>query len=163
MSVNCATVCWIHVNMYLKTFEFVGKKLRVGYKKKSNQPKISRPPCSTSAEPLGVEDPLLKTSTLRVSGVTQKSQHGCNEVGQFGSGLLMKLKFCGPGESLSANEAFPSSSQAGHHTTIKAHFNLVLIKVQEVEQRRSPTYLQARPSPRRSLEAISTSGLEGWI
>ena len=33
-------------------------------KKKSNQPKMSRPPCSTSADPLGVTDPLLKTSDL---------------------------------------------------------------------------------------------------
>ena len=33
-------------------------------KKMSNQPKLSRPPCSTSADPLGVEDPLLKTSDL---------------------------------------------------------------------------------------------------
>lgn len=44
-----------------------------------------------------------------------------------------------------------------------APFNLVLIKVQEVKQRRSPTYLQAGATRRCSLEAISTSGLTGWI
>lgn len=30
----------------------------------SNRLKNSRPPCSTSADPLGVTDPLLKTSDL---------------------------------------------------------------------------------------------------
>lgn len=32
------------------------------YEKLSNQPKIFQPPCTTSADPLGVTDPLLKTS-----------------------------------------------------------------------------------------------------
>ena len=57
-----ATICWIHVNVHLKTFQFVGEKkfdfFFKKYKKWSNQPKILRPPCSTSA------DPLLKTSAL---------------------------------------------------------------------------------------------------
>ena len=35
------------------------KRLQGKYKKKSNQPKMSRPPCSTSA------DPLLKTSGVK--------------------------------------------------------------------------------------------------
>lgn len=30
----------------------------------SNQPNLSQPPCSTSADPLGVADPLLKTSAF---------------------------------------------------------------------------------------------------
>lgn len=60
--------------VYLKTIEFVGKKLfrDEKFKKKdsvSHQPKSLRPHLQYHRRPLGVADPLLKTSDLQYSSV----------------------------------------------------------------------------------------------
>ena len=59
MSVNCTAVCWIHVNVYLKTFKFV-EKCAGGYKKMSNQLKNFTTPLQYLHGPPGGHGPPVE-------------------------------------------------------------------------------------------------------